>query len=102
VPICDERIEANDDNSADGRNKISPVHPVAAMLRGGYHYVATHGRGLLALVGGIAIACMGLGVAFLCDNLVPPLRLLSGIVGVVIPALAILPWAFDHLIPEDY
>jgi hypothetical protein len=97
------RVGSNDDKSQERKSELRIIKPIAAVLGRAYDYVAVHWdwAGVLALIGGLLIGCLGLALFFLWKEGDTEgemlLRVIAGVVGFCVPALWILPWAFERL-----
>jgi hypothetical protein len=97
------RVNRHNDHAAKRKSKLRPIKPVTSVLRRTYNYVAVHWdwAGALALIGGLLMSLFGLGLFFLWKEGDTEgqmlLRVLAGVIGFCVPALWILPWAFERL-----
>ena len=97
LPISQVRVNANNDHTASGCGERPIINPVSRALQRVYRYIAGHVLGLAALALGVLIDFVGLGITFFCDQCSGPVRAASGLLGVVVPGLILIPWALSLL-----
>ena len=91
-------VKAHNDDAKQGKNRRKPIEQIAALAHGGaYNYVSCHRSGVLLLLAGLAVACLGLGLLFFWIDGPAPIRAIAGALGFGLPALWILFWAFERL-----